>query len=415
MGVHPGARVLVLLTAWLAVPTARAGPGAPGLVRVYLDCSACDPDYIQTVIPFVQFVRDRAVAQVHLLVTAQPTGAGGDQYTASFIGQEGFAGSSDTFRCSTLPNDTADARRAKLARTLALGLARFAAYSPAGEHLSVAYDAARSPAPAGKDPWDHWVFSLGFDSNFSGQKSRTFKVLAPNWSASRVTAAHKLLLSGYSSYSEERFGLAGGGTLANIQRSWGASSLYVKSLGEHWSAGAGAGADSSTFGNIAHEWTLGPAVEFDVFPYSQSTRRQWRFLYQLEDKSVRYREETIYGKTRETLWSQRLTAALEATEPWGSASLSLQGAGYLHDSSKNHLELFGQVSVRVYDGLSLRFSTSYSRVRDQLALPRSGASDQDILLTRQELATQYSYTGSVGFSYSFGSIYTSVVNPRFGR
>ena len=388
---------------------------APELVRVYLDCPACDHDYVQKEVPFVQLVRDRALAQVHLLVTTQQTGAGGTEYSASFIGLGEFAGSSDTFRCSSLPNDTDDARRAKLTRTLALGLVRFAAGSPAGEHLSVAYDGSRASMPPEKDPWDHWVFSLGFDSNFSGQKSRTYTALAPNWSASRVTAAHKLLLSGYSSYSEERYDLAGGGSLAIIQRSWGASSLYVKSLGEHWSAGGSAGADSSTFGNIAHGWNIGPAVEYDVFPYSQSTRRQWRFLYQVEDRSVRYNEETIYGKTRETLWTQRLTAALEATEPWGTASLSVEGGSYLGMEAKDHLSFFGALSVRVYEGLSLRFSSSYSRIRDQLALPRSGASDQDILVTRQELATQYSYQGSVGFSYSFGSIYTSVVNPRFGR
>jgi len=30
------------------------------------------------------------------------------------------------------------------------------------------------------------------------------------------------------------------------------------------------------------------------------------------------------------------------------------------------------------------------------------------------LATSYDYFVAVGFSYSFGSIFTNVVNPRFG-
>ena len=31
------------------------------------------------------------------------------------------------------------------------------------------------------------------------------------------------------------------------------------------------------------------------------------------------------------------------------------------------------------------------------------------------LATNYNYRFSVGVSYTFGSIYSSIVNPRFGR
>jgi len=38
----------------------------------------------------------------------------------------------------------------------------------------------------------------------------------------------------------------------------------------------------------------------------------------------------------------------------------------------------------------------------------------DLLLQRKELATSYNYAVSVGFSCSFGSVYSNVVNPRFG-
>jgi len=49
-----------------------------------------------------------------------------------------------------------------------------------------------------------------------------------------------------------------------------------------------------------------------------------------------------------------------------------------------------------------------------MALPRGGASLEEVLLQRRELQTQYSYWGNVGVSYSFGSIYNNVVNSRFG-
>src|SRR5207253_3154546 len=49
--------------------------------RVFLDCQFCDFDYIRTEITFVNYVRDRKEAQVHILITTQPTGSGGDEYT----------------------------------------------------------------------------------------------------------------------------------------------------------------------------------------------------------------------------------------------------------------------------------------------------------------------------------------------
>jgi hypothetical protein len=39
--------------------------------------------------------------------------------------------------------------------------------------------------------------------------------------------------------------------------------------------------------------------------------------------------------------------------------------------------------------------------------------NEEILVRQLELATGYQYEFSVGISYSFGSIYNNVVNPRF--
>ena len=60
-----------------------------------------------------------------------------------------------------------------------------------------------------------------------------------------------------------------------------------------------------------------PVVEYNLFPYSESTRRQLRFLYKIGYDFVRYREETIYDKMKETLFGQSLSATLEIKEPWG--------------------------------------------------------------------------------------------------
>ena len=47
--------------------------------------------------------------------------------------------------------------------------------------------------------------------------------------------------------------------------------------------------ESSTYSNLKLSGDIGPAVEYDVFPYSESTKRQLRFLYRVGFTASRYR------------------------------------------------------------------------------------------------------------------------------
>jgi len=156
-------------------------------------------------------------------------------------------------------------------------------------------------------------------------------------------------------------------------------------------------------------------LEYNLFPYSQSTRRQFRFLYKAGSKHRRYEETTIHGKDTETLFEESLTLSLESKQPWGTVETALEGSHYFHDFAKNRLELFGQLSLQLFKGVSLELYGSFSLIHDQLSLPQGGATPEEILLRRKQLATQYNYFGSLGLSYTFGSIYNNVVNPRFGN
>jgi hypothetical protein len=89
-------------------------------------------------------------------------------------------------------------------------------------------------------------------------------------------------------------------------------------------------------------------------------------------------------------------------------------SNYLHDWSKNYIDFGGEISLRIAKGLSLNLYGSYSIIHDQLSLVKGGVTPEEILLQIKQLETQYSYYLSVGFSYTFGSIYNNVVNPRFG-
>jgi hypothetical protein len=94
--------------------------------------------------------------------------------------------------------------------------------------------------------------------------------------------------------------------------------------------------------------------------------------------------------------------------------LELEGAHYFHDFSKNHVDLYSSINLRLWKGLTFDVFGSYSMIHDQLSLPKGGATFEEVLLSRKMLETNYSYYFSIGLSYSFGSIYSNVVNPRFG-
>jgi hypothetical protein len=54
-------------------------------------------------------------------------------------------------------------------------------------------------------------------------------------------------------------------------------------------------------------------------------------------------------------------------------------------------------------------------VRDQISLPALEATSEEVLVNQRQLATSYRYFYFFGVSYTFGSIFSPIVNPRFGR
>ena len=393
-------------------------------VRVFLDCpdTFCDFDYYRTEITFVNWVRDRQFAQVHVLVTTQRTG-GGQEYTLAFIGLERFRGSVDTLRWTSQTTQTDDDIRRSIAQTMRLGLVRFAAKTPVAEKLTISYTAPANAAARVRDPWNYWVFSASLSGNFNGEKSIKFQYWSGRLSAERLTETWKMTFSANQNYNQGDFTTPvfdssgtqiGEQTVRNISRGNNANTLIVRSLGAHWSFGVRGHASSSTFRNQKLAARIAPAIEYDVIPYSQSTRRLLTFRYEVGPTTYRYQDTTIFNRLRETRFSQSLNVALSIKQPWGSTGLSLEGSNYLYDFRKNRLTLFGNGDFRIYKGVSVSLFGSVGLIHDQLSIPKAGASEQDVLLQRRQLATSYQYFGFFSLRYTFGSKFANIVNPRFG-
>jgi hypothetical protein len=417
-------------------------PGTPPpqgeALRVFLDCQyECDLDFLRTEVTFVNWVRDRYDGQVVILVTSQQTGGRGTDYALTFIGQREFEGRTDTLHFITAADATGDDTRRGMARVIRLGLVRYSMATPLAAHLDVRFapPGGGGPPRERRDPWHRWVYSAGLNSNFDGQQSNASHSFYANLSASRITEELKIQLDLYGSDSRSRYSYtptywdtiqtASGrdsavlvegptSTTRTKRQSWSANALVVRSINAHWSAGFQGALSGSTSGNTDLRASIAPAIEYDLFPYAQATRRQLRFNYSVGVESVWYREVTLYDWKAESYLKHELDVALGFRQPWGSSSISVSGTQYWNDAKNPNLNIYGSVSVRLVRGLSLNAYGSYAFVRSQRYLPAEGASRDDVLLQLRQLRTSYQYWGGFGFSYTFGSVYNNVVNPRFG-
>jgi hypothetical protein len=418
-------RLLLLLLLPLALSPAAGRAQSvpappPATINVFLDCTqGCDQDFVRTEIGWVNWVRDRAVADVHILVTSQGNAGGGSAFTLAFLGLRGFAGIGDTLQWTSPQGASADDLRRGLAQRIRLGLVPHLARTAAADRLTVGLTSAAqlpggaSPVAPRHDRWNSWVFSVSANGNTFGEQQSTFLSLNGSVRARRITEAWKVDLNLRNSYNQNDFRFDGQ-TRTSIRRSYTFSPLVVRSLTPHLSAGLRASAGSSTFENRKFFARVTPAIEYDLFPYSEFTRRSLTVQYAAGVEENQYQEETIYLKMRETVPLHTLSINLAQTQPWGSASVGIDGSQLLSDTDKYSASIFTFNSVRLFKGLSLNGGGSYSRIHNQLTIPRRGATEQEVLLQQRRLSTNYRYDGFVGLSYTFGSIFNSVVNPRFG-
>ncbi|TVP59366.1 MAG: DUF481 domain-containing protein [Gemmatimonadales bacterium] len=393
--------------------------------RVFLDCQTpgCDYDLFRTELRWVDWVRDRQDADVHVMVTSQPTGGGGRQFDVSFEGRGELQGNRFTLLYSSGADDSTDDRRRGLLRTLSHGLAPFASGTDVGERLDLVLrdPAARPEVGPGAapgvapqdDPWDFWVFSTSANVFSQGESSQGSQNYSGSVSATRTTEMWKARVALSGSYRKTSFDLPDR-SVVSIIRSYNGSGLLVRSLGDHWSAGVRASARSSTFANQDLALDLTPAIEYSLFPYGDHTRKALTFEYGIGPRYFNYSEETLFDQDEELRVEHSLSTSLNLRQPWGTVRTSISGAQYLHDLSKYEMTLGTNLNLRLFRGLSLNVGANYSRIHNQLHIPRRGASEEEVLLRRRQLATNYRYFTTIGVSYTFGSIFSNVVNPRMG-
>lgn len=387
-------------------PKPKKKPHRKDAINVYMDADS----YMKKEVPFINYVRDIQDADLVVLGTYQSTGSGGGEYTFFVNGYKRFAGVKDTVSFNTYPDESDEESRQKGVRTLKMGMMKYMINSPLAEFIDINFTEPIAEEVS-TDKWNNWIFTTNLSGAVQGQQSADVKALNTSINAARTTNNWRVS-SGVlynTSITKYDYGEVKATNERKDSRVYGDA---VKSLGEHWAVGVSSDVFKSIYSNYDLGFVAGSAIEYDIFPYSESTRRIFRVYYILNYGYNNYTDTTVFFKTKETLWSHKLNTSYTNFQQWGTLNFTAGWSNYLHDFKLNRFSIGAYVKVKIAKGLTFNMQGGYAFIHDQVSLRKGDASIEDILLNRKELSTTYSYQTSIGITYRFGSIYNNVVNPR---
>ncbi|MEO7394423.1 MAG: hypothetical protein ABIU11_05725 [Chitinophagaceae bacterium] len=394
-------------------------------LKVFIDCSStwCDMSFIRTEINLVDFMLDRIAADVHVLVTEQNTGSGGSKYQLIFFGQNNFKSLQDTLSFNTGGNATQFEKRDALIKYLKLGLIPFISKTAVAKDVDISLkqtivqsDKKDDGNTTAKDPWNYWVFRLGTNGNINADEVYKSFRYSGNFSANRTTEDLKVGISGSASKNKSTFEYettSGFEKFTVNNHNFDFSHFLVKSINSHWSYGYEFKYNQSTFSNNKGRAYFKTAVEYDIFPYKEVNNKLFTISYGINVRNNKYYDTTIYEKLHETLLGHGIEAAISFNQKWGSTSVGINYHNYLHNWKFFNVGVNAYTNVRITGGLSFYIALFGGLTRDQIFLPKGGASPQEVLTRRRQLASGYNYYTSFGITYRFGSNLNNFVNPRF--
>ena len=396
----------------------------PDRLKVFVDCqNGCDLTFIRSEINIVDFLLDRQAADVHILITDQNTGSGGDEYQLIFFGQNQFNGIKDTLHFINDANNTDFEERALLLKYLKIGLTPFIARTKMGIELDIKMktdkttDTTNKTNLPTKDPWNYWVFRIQSFGNINLDEVYKETSFNGSLSASRVTEDIKLAFEFSAGKNKSKFEYEDDN--GNIEKFINRNNRYelshylVKSLTDHWSWGYELTASRNTFSNNKFRSLLRAGFEYNIFPYKLVNTKSLTFSYVIDARRNKYIDTTLYDKTKETLFGHALKGRLRVNQKWGTMFIGTEFHNYFNNWEFLNWQTEVELDIRITGGLTFFVFSSASLVRDQIYLPKEGATAQEVLTRRRQLASGYNFFTHFGISYRFGSKLNNFVNPRF--
>ena len=386
----------------------------PGIINFFLDCFHCDFTYVRQELPFISFVRESQLADVHIMMSESETGGGGRKFFLNFMGLKSFKGMDFEYTVTTKQSDTDDDIRQALLKLIKIGVLPYYSKTSFIDQLNIDLESSDEKTADDMviDRWNKWVFRLETGGELQLEQQQNEYSIETQASAEKITEKWKTAIEAQYQINRENY-YDDDSLITDRQNSKELSAEFIKSLSARWSAGFFSSYSSSTFLNTQHRYSISAGIEYNIFPWKECNRRVFAIRYMAGVYGYRYLEETIYDKMKEIVPGESLSAHLELIQKWGEVSLGLEGRHSFNDFSKNRLTVETNISLRLTKNFQVFCELQSAAVHDQIYLPKGDDSIEDILLKRHKLATTYEINGQLGFRFTFGSIYNNVVNERF--
>ena len=382
------------------------------LITVFLDFSFYQ-QYVRETLTYVNYVRDREAAEVHIMMTRYGSGSAGVNYVISFIGRARFEGINNVITYWSPGTNTSVETRRGLVEMLQIGLVPYLAGTRMVKQIAVNINTdIQIEREDDVDPWMNWVFEVYGGGNFHKEEKQSRYNARWGADANKTTKDWKIRLRAYFNQNNRIF-LDGDETIISKSHRHGFRGNIIKSIDNHWSGGIFTSLFSSTFHNIHFSMDAAPGIEYSFYPYSEASSRSITMVYRLGAGHNTYIEETVFFKESEILANQSLDFSVAYQQPWGAFRARVRGSHYFHDFASNRAELFMRLDLRVIRGLSLNLQGNLDLINDLVTLPAGELSREELLLQQRQQATNYQVFGSMGLAYRFGSQFTNVVNTRF--
>jgi hypothetical protein len=383
--------------------------------KVFLNCNFCDQDFYKNEIAYLVFVRDQRLADFTVLFRVIQTGSGGEEYSLEFVGKNGYEGIAVNEKFNSTPNMSQNDVREGLLAALKRGSLHYLIRSPLAANIDYKVDGLNSEQTTDsiRDKWNLWIFNVNTNMYGNGQEYTRNLSLGASISANRTSEKNLFEAGFWYNNNSAVYEIEGQEPLRYSIRQFGAYNQDAITLGDHWAVGYSADFYSSTVTNMKSSIAFNPAVEYNIFPYIESTKRQFRFNYKVGLQHVDYVSPTYRNQMNDLFLSQSFSARYRLVKNWGNVGV---GVGFKHLYDQEHfynVNFSPSISWNIFKGFNFNVQGNYSIVKDQFFLKMDEVSSEEILTGQIQLKSAYNFFVFMGISYSFGSIYNNVVNVRF--
>jgi hypothetical protein len=383
--------------------------------KVFLICDFCDLDFYKNEISHLVFVRDQRLADFSVLFTVINTGSGGSEFGLEFNGKNKYVGITAREKFNSTPNMSQNDIREGLLAALNKGSLHYLIHSSLAPQIKYEIVGLNNQQPADsiRDKWNLWIFNVSANIFGNGQEYTNNLSLGASFSANRTSEKNLFEAGFWYNNNSSVFKLEGMEPIKYNILTYGIYSQDAISIGKHWALGYNSGIYAETVSNLKSNLIVAPTVEYNIFPYSDAMKKQFRLNYQVGFSQAKYVDLSYRNRMSDLFLLQNINIRYQLVKNWGNIGVGL-GFKHLYDNEHFYnLNFSPSISWNIVEGLNFNVFGSYSILRDQYFLKLEDVSSTEVITGQIQLKSAFNYFISMGINYSFGSIYNNVVNVRF--